>query len=432
MNFETAIVSAQARADAGTQDFTQASFGTPQAALVIFHMGATLDTDIAKNVSAYGLYDGTNVYCSGISDIHNSTLTSSRVITELSKEKIFTVYEWEYSARRTATAAWTTDGLRLTWDAGTVSRPYVTVVLMKGATNIAVGNYTTSGTDTGTTTVNTLGFTPNGLIVIGTGLSTFESGEGRKCASIGFATSRGSITQACNRISGLALINTSESIAGYDSVIASSGTTSERSTYTLTEFISGGFTIRTNSVTGADERAHGYIALNLEIAPDVFVGTTPTSGDWSPYTGTFQPGTVLMSANANTSLGHDTSGAEIASHSMYALNGTDEIGSCFGADDAVAATALFSRHSAGLIIQDGAGGAPVFRAHSPTFSSTGITYASANITHGASGYKVFGMAFEGAAGSTDVAPGSGTITVAGQTPTAYIPPRRMTLDVRIL
>jgi len=399
MAIETAIVSAQAISGAGTQDFTSSGFGTPQAVMLIAHHGVTADSDTDLSLAAYGFYDGTNQSCSSTSDIHGSTATASRVVSDTFNTHIYNAYEFTYSGARTATASLITDGVRLTWSDAT-SRPYVTIILIKGATAAFAGTYAPAGTADTTVDVTTTGCDPNTIINAGAGTNTINAISGVLTMSLGFATSRGSITQASIRYSGANSINTAGSTAVYDGYIATTGTsTVESAGIEITAMGTGQFTATTRSLESTLlARQQAFLALQVDTAPDVFVGTTPTSGDWTPYTGSFEPSAVLMATSALTavrSTNHTESGSACYGAGFYVVNSAAEIGNYNALQDDAATTNVSGRRSSALIIQENTGGTPVFSAASPTFTSTGLTYGSANITHGASGYKVVGFALPG-------------------------------------
>lgn len=391
----------QAPVGSGSQNWEVSGFGTPQAAIILMHNGGTADTDIAGALLSIGFYDGTRQRCGYCNMLDATAATGAHSSASVFTDRVGRV-SWPGGDSRTVTStAWSTNGISLTFDAG-AARPYITVILIKGATGVYAGDYTPDTTVSNTVNATTTGINPNFIMNVGAYgslVAGFAINSGSPLTQKSFGWSVSTNLSPCRNGSVLLSDRIGAAIVGGS---ASAFTYKE---YEVTAFGTDQFTVTTQegSSPSAFTTQQVFLALQVDALPDLFLATAPTgTGDWGPiYTATSQPVAALMIPCAQTA--EDTysdTGDESGGIGYYFVSPTEESGVYITNEDALTTTNASTRQSASLIIQGDEGGAPKFQASQPTFSSSGLTFADANTSSATAAYRILGVAFRDTSTST--------------------------------
>lgn len=386
-----------------TQDYTSSGFGTPTWCMVIATHNATADTWANDASISIGFYDGTNqkVITTGMEDGANPAAGNQR--DQQTDGDVVAMY-YDSTLRRSASAAFITDGVRLTWADLGQDRTHCTVIFGKGETASVVGWGTPNATQDASSNITTTGCDPNLVLMVGTSRSSENAGTNTVRKSYGFAYDTGASIEQ---------FSVSHQFGNGDPTDMNSQTSNQyacshlnpaghhRPGYDITAMGTGQFTVTTRDNAGAG----GFIFLALEITEAVttFAATTPTSaGDFDPFTCSNTPLWVMMLPTAEDTLNTNRSGTQSASegfgiysvnkdgdeqgHYMYMENGTTGAGSHN-------AGCKSAGQLAGITVTSGAVD-EVFDGNSPTFDTSGIVYADANFNHAGTAYYVLGFAVE--------------------------------------
>lgn len=152
----------------GTQDVTIAGFGTPTAVIVLGIKSGTTSEDIGTAYDGasfnIGFFDGTNARVAATEGKHGATGgDGSRSMVEGVIDQVVTSADPILSIG-TATAAFITDGVRLTWSgSGPEVHRYI-LILIRGLANVVVGD--AIGVNS-----NNLGFRPDVIFVATPGIN---------------------------------------------------------------------------------------------------------------------------------------------------------------------------------------------------------------------------------------------------------------------
>lgn len=392
MTFEATQVRLQAPASNTTQDFEVAGFGTPDAAIILTGFGDDAESPHAR--MCMGLYDGTNQRCCGYSQETGVVTGNSDSRSWASDSDV--VYETTAgtTALRSASAtAWTSNGLRLTWAGTTSSRPYVTVILLKGDFNVVVGSGDVPSSSSAN--ITTTGVNPNLLITMNRfGGTDFNGGLGR--FNVGFAYDNGSSIEHYS--AGLRLIDGSPN--DWRSAISNTVLTGNQSDgITVDSMGTEQFTISTSVSFFSTDLI--FMALELTDGIEVFSAETPASGDFDPVNAGFEPALAFMICTSHGSIPNSaSSGDPVTGFGLYcATNG-----------DSVLDSGVYCSHADNVTTQDAeskAGENFEIPAHVsgdydtlaratavPTFDSSGIVWADADFVSGSGGYTVLGLMIE--------------------------------------
>jgi len=404
----TRATRAQAAATNTTQNFTVSGFGTPVAAYLYWTDGTTADTDVAGMGQGHGFYDGTRSYSSSMRAVDNVVATSTtRSGTMIRNDAVVTVYDrHNTNATRTATCAFTTDGVTLTWAGDTTYVPYVTVVLFKGCTAYA-GTVTASASVDGTASATASG-TPDFVMMVNVDSTSFNSNiQSARCA-VGVAWDDGGgapYPQYGVYLRDLATGGATTSQTCYmaaDRVAVSSSSTAV--SYEVTAWSSNAFEVTTR--TAATASALIYLALDTGGTAEAFQLTTITgTGDWAPTLATAAPTSVIMWPTALTSVGTASSAGDTCAGSgfWYANSSTtaEQYGHYTRGDDGSDPSDMTSRITSKFIVMGETDGTVLYTADasSITWTSTGFSIPGADVTENASARYYIGVAFTGTSAS---------------------------------
>lgn len=409
MTITTRAVRLPASASNTTQDFTVAGFGTPTAVMFLYSYGTTNDTDTDHALIGQGFYDGTNMACGYGHSLDNVISTSTtRVRNAVRNDAVVNYYDGVAATTRSATAAFITDGVRLTWTGTTSMQPYVTAILIKGA-SAAVGVLTSNAVLDGTAAVSGLGFDPDLLFMFAPNNATVNTTNSQNMQFVTGVAAKGNIppTQKCVSYRDFGSGATTSIGIGVFSAAASGfiggSSFAARTEYQVTSFDTGGFTIKT-AITAATARPLAYLALGTGLDADVFSVSAPTSaGNWSPTLSTATPEAVFMWTTALGAVDTiDTSGNGAEGIGFwYANSSSENFGAWVSNDDAVGTSDTKTQVTSSIKMLDATARTTLFQANpgtsnaNLTWTGTGFTLASAGVTPASTGYQLIGVAFHG-------------------------------------
>ena len=336
MAIETAIVTTLTPTVTGTASYEVAGFGTPQAAIVICSRTGTTFNPNARIGISTGFTDGTTSYVAGITEVDAvGTTSASRFskaeIARLANNVGGLVLEGDFSA-------WSTDGLTINWSNVATLGYYITVILIKGCTNVKVDTKALSGA--GVTDITTVGFKPNFLFLTTVGNTSI----GDNIASIyamGAAHNNSSdvVSQGClgwGSVNGVAAQNSTLAVRD-DSCIGQTYNGTQTWTGSAQDFDTSGFSINCNVDPGGDYVFYLAIDTGDTDGVDISVIDSPTAtGTLSVEDPAFQPqlGMLLMGTGSTV---NTVTTADPMAFGIGAFDETTE--TCMGVDvDAGAST----------------------------------------------------------------------------------------------
>ena len=269
--------SAAPTSNGGTNDLTSSGFGTPLCAFFFLSAGVTNGTAAADSIIAVGAYDGTrqNSFTATADDNVGTSVTDgdtdadSALLTQLASTSV---------KDSDGTASFITDGARITWADAPPVAYLVNAVLLggTGVSNCYVNTATSPATQDTATTVSSVGFAADFVIVWSN-----NSDTGNFNSTVGFVANDGSNTQrsigmfdtdaAANMNTGAKLSTTRVQQVS----VASTPTVS------ISNFTSSGFDVFDRDGNGA--RTIGYMAVKLN-GLSVKVMTTASPNATGSYT----------------------------------------------------------------------------------------------------------------------------------------------------
>lgn len=249
--------SAAPTSNGGTQDFTSSGFGTPLCALFFANYGVTNGTAAAHTMFAVGGYDGTRQNsqalaaedAQGTSDTGGATDADSALITVLATDQ---------TKDGDGTASFITDGARLTWADAPPTAYLVNAVLLggTGVSNCYVNTATSPATQDTATTVSSVGFLADFVIVWSANGDTANM-----LSSVGFVANDGSNTQrSLSEYNQNAAANMNEATRLSSTRVAQANI-GATPTVSISNFTSSGFDVFDRDGNGA--RTIGYMAVKL-------------------------------------------------------------------------------------------------------------------------------------------------------------------------
>lgn len=289
-----AVTSAQASTGGGTQDITVSGIGTPNGVL-IFLSRATVDRDTSletHGIWGVGAYDGTRQRAMRLRSGDGLDSTRTGRIDSVT-ECIETPTTEGQTFDGTATCAWITNGVRLTWTDTPTTQFFMVVVFFYGDSTLYVGHFDSDPDDNDAVVVSDPGATPDAIFFWTTGAT--DNAEFHAHGSMGFAASDGmSIQQSSVGFGDRNIVNTSE-ISGVTSgqyAIQATDWTQLRVALEITSFDASGFTATTRNPgedylgeAGAATIFYAAIFLAGGSQPWVGVEDTPTSTGSHTHTG---------------------------------------------------------------------------------------------------------------------------------------------------
>lgn len=349
MAFESAIISNNSILTGDDPiNFTESGFGTPDGAIILGYKWDSGNTNPAQlSLDAccmIALWDGTNIRSMIIWD--EDGVASTDTASSGSTDRV--LFEGTFAGLADYTVSNITDGIRLTRNNNSFGVLRMSVILLKGFSNIAVGHFTPSATNGGTVTI-TPSFQISGGIFIHSHLS-MSSGSSNNvndaALSVGYMSYDGSTIKQNGHLfvekDGLATSDPRQYLS--DSRI-NNGTPLtgllqklEITSVSATQFVC---TSRSADATARDCMYLVFKCDSGDVA-EAFDYSTPTSTGNQSYSGLnntpelciFSP-TYLQAVNTN----YNTGDAE--PFHIGCMNSTDEVCGGFAVDDNVGTTATY-------------------------------------------------------------------------------------------
>jgi hypothetical protein len=417
------VVRKQAPTTNTTQDFTVSGFGTPDAAIII-SAGINSDSLAAHMSPSLCVWDGgtSEAQLMMYSADNDATVNYSR--GRRSSATLCLQYNTTgATSLRTATCAATTDGIQLTWAVATdpaTHRPWVTVLLIKGVTATAYGEFdppqdATSVADSPADTITTTGVNPNLIFFFYAGqLFPNSSGTGYH-PSWGFAYDNGvTIDHRCmgfKSTSSESPVATGCYFDDTNCVMAWAGTaTTSRGELFVDSMGSGSFDVKERALGGKSGFISGtevgYVALEMEDACEVFTTTLPTtSGDWNLATGLSIVPQAVFLMNTFVTANTDSEGAYLGGTFYVADdqsndNSDKEGGVAFHEENNVTTTNTGTDGISSYKSYSDDGTLDL-TASSPVFGNNSIKFLDANVDTASQATRVFGLAFGGGTATTN-------------------------------
>lgn len=406
MAFEVRQVTAAAPGTDTTQDYTVTDFGTPEACIVVASKESTDATWGGDGILSIGFYDGTSQKCITLGQDTGTDPNSGNQRVWQRSAKVLDIRATG-TADRTATAAFITDGVRLTWaDLGS-SDIRATVIFMKGATAYHVGYDQPNSTVDTSTNHTTTGCNPN--LIIGAssfGNGTEDTGTNSARHSIGFAYDNGVTIEQMSTAHAW-LNSTPQDNNAYTgntyfltvpNTVGSATPGIEITAMGTAQFT----TVPRNSGAGNGD----FIWLAIELASEnvsTFATAVPTAaGDWDPVTTSWTPQWAFMLPTTADTLDQNESAAQASveglgvysvnkdgdenGHYIYSENGVSGVGS-------LNTGAKSESKLIGVTVSSGTV-SESYDGTTPTFDTTGIVYADANFNHASGTNYVLGFLVE--------------------------------------
>ena len=288
-----AVVRGALPVSSGTADYTVSGFGTPTAAIFIVSGGTVDDTLSTDAKFSFGATDGTRqmVVCGLDQDAQTTTNTTRGQSPNacVAFPGPFTVFEasWDFDS-------WITNGVRLVHSTGTAVARLVTVILIRGTSNVWVGELDDLGVGTSEIDIDFgVGnrFEPDLVFIGATGYNQSNQQTSTFLMSVGAAHNGTSISQASLTAVSLDGQGTSDAeiyLTGTYAATQIAGGTLDYGVE-VTDFNANGFSV-TPSVNAGADIIH-YIALKFSTAASIKVGTMswPTSGNYAETGPGFTP-----------------------------------------------------------------------------------------------------------------------------------------------
>lgn len=275
------VQSAAPTSNGGTQDFTSSGFGTPTCALFFGGYGTANGTVVNHAGLFLGFSDFTNERYMSVAQEDN--LADTDTGGAHGAGALASLLETSQAVDGTAVASTITNGARLTWADAPPSAFLIQAVLFNSSavSNCAVGTIVGNATQDATASVSGLGWQPD--IVIAMAVNSTSSTR----SSFGMAINDGGVVQYAAGQASQNAVTTSdvwEAIRNDRLILSPLGATG--TSYELTSFDSGGFTITTRDSTTPPTMAYMAIKLASGVGGKLLTCTSPTSTGNHSCTGT--------------------------------------------------------------------------------------------------------------------------------------------------
>lgn len=298
MPFESKVIAQNMKTTDNTLDFTSSGFGAPDAAIIymarIFYDSGRTDDNHHQSVS---LWDGTRIRSVSIWDEDGQGTTDA--VTSASNSAV--IMNSDFGGVSEHTVSNITDGIRLTEVSNNIADIAVTVVLLKGISDVRVDDFTPNATAGGTVSVTDPAFEPDWIMFLNPCGMNFTSGSSGKRNDATIAVANvvkdgagfDSISNTWASENGVG--TTSITSAVYDNGVITENTLGAQK-LEFSSFDANGFTIE--SVTSdAGSRAVAYLAVKFDTGDvaKISKNNVSTSTGNQAYTTTgVQPNTLIM------------------------------------------------------------------------------------------------------------------------------------------
>lgn len=326
----------------GTKDYTSSGFGTPTGAIFILNNAVSGSNPRVDILFSVGFTDGTNQATCGI--FADDASANSSTDRESSTGKVLLLANLGAYA---SFNSWITDGVRLSYTWSFAAR-HLTVILIKGTTNINVNSFTLTGTSAND--ITSVGFKPDLVIPITIGSGTASGSAVHAVMSVGAVhnSSTDTVTQASQAFSSpdaLATPQCFNTIRNDAGVMQQyNGTVNWKGVFSA--FDSSGY-----SITPDVDPSNDYVfCLNIEDSdPDNFsvdVISSPTStGTYSVTVPGFQAAFGMIIGGAVQTVNTVESDQDGGVYGIGCFDGTTDSFSGFTEEDNVATSNNQSNYS---------------------------------------------------------------------------------------
>ena len=417
---EFAVIAGVTNTSTGFQDFTEAGFGTPRAAIfVMFHTTDNTGSATDGVSMSYGFTDGTNQRClTGVSE-HAAANSNTNIKTDTDEVvRVFTdanVLDGEANFD-----SWITDGVRINWASATDAEYRMIVILIGGEVgSYHVNNFTGPGAVPNTVNVTDPGFEPTFILPFHANQTSADVDTTDRALIAGAISNDG--TTIVQHSYG-SLSEDGRPQARMDAIFETAfGTIDPSTVYSSSDslefkdFDTSGFTAE--SARGTPDEIIHYLCGNLTAASRCFVQTldTPTSTGQQSYTGFgFKPDFCLVFYSWMDTVDVRTTDETAATFGVAAWTATNQLCGCVTEEDAntnMNTQTLFDVAALNAPDDTGAGG---YQADFVSFDTDGFTLDFPTQVD-TSARKFMVLAF--GPGGTIFIPDPGTITIAGLDPT---------------
>lgn len=291
MAVEWAVVNSTTPSSTTTKSFTSSGFGTPTAAIVLLGNNGAFGNPYSGAVSTcIGAMDGTREGCCSI--FVNDAQSTTDTARSHSASRCL-MLGGSASSQYASFSAWTTDGVTLsfTWS---FSARNITVILLKGTTNVRMDRYTLTGTSAND--ITTYGFKPDVLINFTVGDTTtqaLDTTHGIISVGVVHNNSSDTVTQAAIGFSspdGETVASKPSCTVRNDVGIMQQFNESVSWQGVYSAFDANGFSVTPNVNPGGDYVYTLAIELDDPDDADITVYTSPTAtGNWAKTDPGFQP-----------------------------------------------------------------------------------------------------------------------------------------------
>jgi hypothetical protein len=298
MPFESKIIAKNMNNTDATLDFTSSGFGTPDAAIIFISRVMYDDGRVEDHhQQSISLWDGTRVRCVSIWDEDGQATTDA--VTSASNSAV--IMNSDFGGVSQHAVSNITDGIRLTEASNNIVDLSVTVVLLKGVSNVRVDDFTPNATAGGTVSVTDPAFDPDWIMFLNPCGMNFSSGVSGKRNDATFAVAHvvkdgAGFDAVSNTWASEDGVSTSNLVGAiYDNGVITENVLGAQE-LEFTSFDANGFTVE--SVTSdAGARAVAYLAVKFDTGDvaKISKNAIPSSAQTSFYpTSGVNPNTLIL------------------------------------------------------------------------------------------------------------------------------------------
>lgn len=396
MAIETAIATGLTPTATGTTSYEATGFGTPQAAIVFMSRAYSGTNPAAEAGLSVGFTDGTTTNVSGFTSDDNVGTSNTQRFSSTS-QVVRSGNGGGTTNIEGAFSAWATNGLTINYTkVDATNQYYISVLLIKGCTNVKVATEQLSTSDV----ITTVGFKAN-LVFFHTVNNTGTTDNTNASLSFGAAHNNSSdvVTQGCiafgstdNQASDIT------TVAVYNNAcIAQAYNNTVQWTSVASAFGASGFTL----TAGSNPNDHSsYLAIDTGDTDgvDISVVDSPTAtGVTSFEDAGFTPQSVILGASSAPTV-NAAHTADPMGMAFGMFDGTTEVSMGVDHDDAAGTTDVQSNYSTNAMQLYEFGGTTHDKMHEATLDSfDSLGYNLDFTTVDGTSRKWLSIAIEGAA-----------------------------------
>jgi len=376
MAFKAAVINDVCATGGGTQDFTSAGFGTPDAYMVIVSHATANDTEASGACLSVGFGDKTTEGCNAT--FCRDQLTSTNTFRGGYNGSVLILKNSTSSNAGAAQfSAAITDGIRLNWTTTPEQAYKITVVLFQGVSAKCLINVTSGVT-------NAVGFEAD-LVFLASARSTLAEHKTPieittyGALSVGIAVNEATAKNMSHNWGSQNAFATGApySVLHNDVCMSNPSNSSDNDThYTIDTYDSDGFTV--NKVNGTDEKPLALLALKLTDgeAISLLTRTSRTTVGEDSYGVGFTPGFLFAVGTAHDTLNeYINNDQQCSAFCIGVYDGTLAASHAITDEDASADSEAHSYFATDIHcrIANGAGASAELYQFDPTFHTGGYT-----------------------------------------------------------